>query len=58
MPIVLLLEMTGDGISGVWLIYIRVLKVRSPFSKEIHRIMIRYLSFKIALHNRHNNFYA
>ena len=30
----------------------------SPFSKEIYRIMIRYLTFKIALHNRHSNFYA
>ena len=29
-----------------------------PFSKEIHRIMIRYLTFEIVLHNRHKNFYA
>ena len=26
--------------------------------KEIHRIMIRYPTFEIVLHNRHNNFYA
>ena len=26
--------------------------------KEIHRIMIRYLTFKIVLHSKHNNFYA
>ena len=29
----------------------------SFFSKEIHRI-ISYLTFKIVLHNKHDNFYA
>ena len=28
----------------------------SPFSIETHKIMIRYLTFKIVLHNRHKNF--
>ena len=30
----------------------------SPFSKKIHRIMISYLTSKIFLHSRQNNFYA
>ena len=29
-----------------------------PFSQEIHRIVIKKLTFKIVLHNRHNNFSA
>ena len=30
----------------------------SSFSKEIHRIIIRCLTFKTVLHNKHDYFYA
>ena len=30
----------------------------SPLPKEIHRIMMRWLTFEILFSNRHRNFYA